>query len=184
MIGVVTHMRLRYFDIFASMVCILFFLTGCAYTAHKKYISDVKEYAKIREMTGLHHGQGQLLPLFPQSLNQLTVKQFFCRYDEQLPLGEGIQIFLEIEYREPDFYEEVDRIASLATQSNDLFSNNGCDIYARELGIDNISEYACIDLEERFIRYIFLQDIPKAEIEFDKEWLPMGYSGYGEIKSQ
>ena len=174
-------MSLRIFGIFASMVCILFFLTGCAYAAHKKYISDVEEYAKIREMTGLHHSQGQLLPLFPESIDHLTVKQFFCRYDEQLPLGEGIQIFLEIEYREPDFSEEVDRITSLATQSNDLFSENGCDIYATELGIENISEYACIDPEERLILYIYLQDIPKAEIEFEEKWLPLGYSGYGKI---
>ena len=168
-------MRFRIIRILAATVCILLTLTGCAYMAHKKYISDTEEYGKIRELTGLHHGQGECLPLFPESVSDLSVKQFVCRYDEQLPLGEGIQIFLEIEYHEPDFLGEVDRITHLAAKKNDSFSDNGCDIYATELEKDNISEYACIDVEGRSIRYVYLQDIPKAEIEFDKEWLPAAY---------
>lgn len=31
------------------------------------------------------------------------------------------------------------------------------------------------------IWYIYLQDIPKDEIEFDEKFIPIGYTGYGEI---
>ena len=70
----------------------LFLLTGCSYSAYIDYY-DIKDYNSIWELTGFRHGYDNTSLLFPENIDDLEVVDFFCRYDQQLPLGEGIQVF-------------------------------------------------------------------------------------------
>jgi len=172
----------KYVTVFVLVLYILVVFTGCSYIAYKDYYSNIDEYAKIWELTGFHHGYEGASPLFPKSIANLDAKQFLCRYDQQLPLGEGIQVFLEIQYTDEGvFNTELEKISSLSFDCRDSFMGTSFAAYATRLGSNFSSEYALIDEDKQVIYYIYLQNIPKSEIEFDHQFLPAGYTGFGEI---
>ena len=160
-----------------------FIFTGCSYAAYKDYYSDVDDYEDIWDLTGFRHREVGISPFFPQSINDLNVREFFCRYDQQIPLGEGVQLFLEIQYTdELIFNEELERIKSMSFNCDEFFEESQLSAYATSLGANGSTEYALIDKEQLVIYYIYLQYLPKDEIEFDLKYVPIGYTDYEEIK--
>ena len=157
-------------------ICIVF--QGCTYVAYKDYYTKVDDYEKIWSLTGFRHGYDGVSVFFPQSIEQLNVKTFFCRYDQQIPLGEGVQIILEIHYHNTsDFDIEVSRLASLGYECNNYFSETTYKAYATRIdgkpkGSCYSSEYALTDAENQLVYYIYLQDVPKNEIEIPIHLLP------------
>ena len=175
-------MNKKRFVVLIVVISMLFLFTGCSYVAYKDYYSESEDYTNIWELTGFRHGYDDISPLFPESINDLEVIDFICRYDQQLPLGEGIQIFLEVNYRDADtFNMELEKITSMTFNCSSYFEESGLFFYATKLGVDSSSEYAVVDEEEMKVWYIYLQDLPKSEIEFDEKFIPIGYSDYGEI---
>lgn len=176
-------MNKRFWALTTLMLALLFAFTGCSYAANKDYYSDVDDYKEIWSLTGFNHGYDGVSLFFPESLENLDVKKFHCRYDEQLPLGEGVQILLEIQYSDEALFDaEIEKISSMATECKESFGQLELSAYATRLGADLSSEYALIDEEQQIIYYVYLQNVPKEEIEFDHELIPVGYTGYGEIK--
>ena len=157
-------------------------LCGChSYTAYKDYYTDTADYPEIWTLSGFYRGQEERSPIFPDRLNDLTVISFFCRYDQQLPLGEGVQLLLEIQYPDKQaFTAEVDRITALTVPCPDAFG--GLEAHALRLGVDLTSEYCLINRAEQTIYYVYLKNIPKEQVEFDQRYIPRGYSGYGETE--
>ena len=163
----------------------LFIFSSCSYIAYKDYYSNIDDYDKIWSLTGFDHGYGEEPDFFPKNIDNLLVRNYLCRYDQQLPLGEGIQVFLEIAYTDDVlFAEEVKRISSMSFDCSDYFEESVLSAYATRLGIHYSSEYALIDNEGQIIYYIYLQNLPKNEIEIDNQLLPNGYVGYGEVVQQ
>ena len=167
-------------------IALVFALCSCTYTAYKTYYNNIEDYDDIWELTGFYHGYEGKSTFFPNDISSLNVKEFFCRYDEELPLGENVQILLEIEYDEDDFAEERERLSKAGFECSDSFDIKGIEAYATNLGTSGvhayISEYALLDSDQNTIEYIFLHGVPKEEIEFDHQFLPIGYTGYGEIE--
>lgn len=175
----------KYLVVLVLIVNVLFVLTGCSYVAYKDYYSSIDNYTEIWELTGFNHGYDNVSPFFPESIDNLDVKDFFCRYDQQLPLGEGIQVFLKIQYTDENLFDmELENISSMSFNCNDYFKESGFSVYATHLGRDFSSQYALIDEGQRLIYYIYLQNIPENEIEFPHQFLPTGYTGFGEVRSQ
>lgn len=166
--------------------CLLAALVGCnSYHAYKDTYTDPESYPKLWSLAGFYRGEGDRSALFPQSLHGRDVAQFFCRYDQQIPLGEGVQLLIKINYEDPTLFEdEVARIASLATLRNDAFSDSSSEVYAVRICEDLASEYAFVDSSSQVIKYIYLRNIPKDEIEIDHELLPTDYVGYGELREE
>lgn len=162
---------------------IVVFTGGCnSYTAYKDYYTNPNDYSKIWTLAGFYWGYEEISPLFPKQLDNLEVADFMCRYDQQLPLGEGVQLLLSIAYEDPTSFErEVDRIASLTTDRNDSFNDSLLDAYAVRICEELVSEYALVDSSNQMIYYIYLRNIPVNEIEINHELLPHGYTGYGEF---
>lgn len=167
-------------------ISMLLIFSACSYSAHKEYYSNVDNYAEIWDLTGFHHGyEDGFSRFFPETLEGFAVKDFYCRYDQQLPLGEGVQVFLKIQFSDEDMFQaELDRMKALSSRCDEYFEESNLDAYATRLGEDFLSEYALVDNEQLVVHYIFLQNLPKNEIEFDHQFLPIGYTGYGEIAKE
>lgn len=172
----------KYITLFIFIINIFFILTGCSYVAYKDYYSDTGDYKEIWKLTGFRHGYEDISTFFPKSIDNLDVRDFRCRYDQQLPLGEGVQVFLEIQYTNENLFDtELEKISSMSFNCDDYFEESVFSAYATRLGKDFSSEYALVDEEQRVVYYIYLQNIPKSEIEFDHKFLPIGYTGFGEV---
>ena len=163
----------------------LLMLAGCG--SYKKYYTDAQDYTDIWYLLRFDYGYeyGSIPPIFPQSIDQLTVERFFCRMDEFLPLGEGFQILLEVSYPdETDFSQETDRISSTGFSCDQFFPELDYKAYAVLLGENGCSAYALIDQEQRVVYYIYLQKLSPKEIELDSKFIPAGYEDYGEISGR
>lgn len=164
------------------IINILFTFSSCSYLSYKNYYTDISDYSKIKDLTGLNNENCDTLSLFPNEIKNVEVKDFLCRYDEQLPLGEGFQILLQVQYSDSSLFDnELKRISSLAKKNDDYFSISKLTSYCKYIGENTSSEYALIDNNSQMIYYVYLQNVPKEEIEFDHKLLPDGYRDYGNV---
>ena len=162
------------------LVLILSTFSGCRYIAYKDYYNDISDYNDIWDLTGFWHGYETQSPLFPESVENLDVKTFFCRYDQQLPLGEGVQLHIEIGYDETALEDEIQRISNLASLNEKNFNSEKFTAYDIRLGKDSCWEYALIDSNDKTIHYIFLHHLPKKAIELEHDLIPDNYVDYPE----
>lgn len=162
----------------AAVSCMLF---SCAYSAYKEYYYQ-EDYQSIWELSGVQFASQRdtAPPLFPETIDELQVKDFLCRYDQQLPLGEGIQVCITIEYQDGEaFNAEIERIAMLAFDGEDSFGDSGVTAYVYNLGAGFYYEYALVDEDTHEIKYIYIESLPEDELEIDKKYLPDNYKDYG-----
>ena len=163
-------------------VLIIVACSGCSYKAYKDYFTEVNSYSGIWDLPGMRGGKNNGDSIFPQDISSLNVETFFCRYDEQLPIGEGIQILVQIRYDDIEsFRRETQRLQSLYADCDAYFDVDGYDFIASSLSGADFLEYAAIHENEQTVLYVYLQDLPYDEIEFDEKFIPNGYTGYGEI---
>ena len=154
---------------------------GCDYISYKDYYT-IENYAEIWDLSGLAFQRVDSHFLFPQKIEDYDVANFLCRYDQQLPLGEGVQILLEVQFEDEEaLTAEQNRIAAIATVCTEHFQASLLEAYAISLGENLFYEYALVDKDQNKIYFIYLQDIPKKEIEFPHSLLPDSYSRYLEI---
>ncbi len=156
------------------VVIIALSFSGCSYIAYKDYYTK-EDYLNIWELEGVRYDAEGISPLFPESIEDLDVQEFFCKHDQQLPLGEGIQILLKIHYDTDLFVSEKERISSITEECTDSFNNPDFTAYSTQICNEGVSEYVLINNEAQTIYYIYLQDIPKKEIESDHKLLPEEY---------
>ena len=158
--------------ILAAIIILSF--SGCSYIAYKNYYTK-EDYLNIWELEGVRYDAEGISPLFPESIENSDVQEFLCRHDQQLPLGEGIQILLKIRYDTDLLLSEKERISSMTEDCTDSFGNPDFMACSTQICNEGVSEYVLINNEDQTIYYIYLQDIPKKEIEFDSELLPKEY---------
>ena len=176
---------LKKYIVLLVVIFTIIIYSGCSYVAYKDYYSNTEDYSKIWELTGFHQGYEGISTFFPQSIDDVMVNNFFCRYDEQLPLGEGVQLFLEIQYDDETLFTvETERLSTLSVTCDEFFEHTGFSAYATCFGENFSLEYALVDQEQHIIYYIYLQQMPKDEIEFDHQLLPIGYTGFSEIEQE
>ena len=146
--------------------------------AFKEYYSE-EEYREIWDLTGFWHGYDGISPFFPERIDNLEVNNFLCRYDQRLPVGEGVQLFMEIQYTDKKMFDkEYEKIKSMAFECNEFFDEMDFSAYAVRLIKDDSTEYALIDEKQQIIYYIFLHCLPKEEIEFEDKFVPSCYVDY------
>ncbi len=160
--------------VFALLLSIMLLLSGCSYVAYKDYFSSADSYDDIWQLSGFSQEYCESTPLFPNNINELNVNDLFCRYDQQILLGEGFQILLEVQYDDNNLYNsELSRISELAFECNEYFDNEKYNAFATQLDANLYYEYVLIDRKESKLYYIYLQNIPKEEIEINNEFLPV-----------
>lgn len=166
---------------FRSILCVFIVcicVSGCQYSAYKKYYTDINEYSTIWSLTGFRHGYDQQSPLFPGAIDDLQIIRFYCRYDEQLPLGEGVQLFIKVMYDEASFAEELQRILTVANRDETNFTSSQWSAYAVRLGEDGCWEYALADEKLNEVYYCFIYNLPQSEIQAEDAVLPDNYADY------
>lgn len=169
------------------IVFLILLLTLCAgcYPAYKSYFTDTSKYGDIWKLAGFQTNAVSGESIFPRDISGLDVEEFFCRYDEQLPLGEGIQILLKVRFdSETDFLAEADRVQAMSKDCGGYFRNKEYSFYATHFAESGFFEYAAIPPEDRSISYIYIQYLPRGELEIEDAFIPAGYTDYGEIKSR
>ncbi len=147
--------------------------------ASKDYYNDINDYDLIR-----NHLPGYLIEyeknekLFPAQLSNTNNSTLFCRYDQRLPLGEGFQIFLTRKFStKDDFINEKERISSIGYKCNEFFSLVSYDAYTTNMDNSTYFEYVLLDESSLEIVYVYLQTVPKNELEIDSKYLPTNYEG-------
>lgn len=169
------------------IVCFLLVLfitvcSGCSYEAYKEYFTEVTSYSEIWELPGMRGGVENGDSIFPRDISGLNVEMFFCRYDEQLPIGEGIQIFVQVRYDDIEgFRNEKQRLQTKYNNCDAYFNVEGYSFKSSNLSESGFLEYAAIYEKEQTVIYVYLQDLPYEEIEFDEKFIPSGYTGYGDL---
>ena len=157
-------------------------LFSCGYIAKRSYYTELEDYNAIWELPGVSVNQDDnSLSVFPGSVDDMEVEAFLCRYDEQLPLGEGFQVFLRIKYDNEVFENELQRLKNEFTSDlNDSFQDLAYTAYVKCLGeAYSYYEYALVDETKKEITYVYLESLPKDEIEMDHKYLPNDYEDYG-----
>lgn len=154
-------------------------LAGC-YAAFKKYYRDIEDYEVIWELPGQLYGRNgreKQTYLFPESIDNLEVLDFYCRYDELIPITEATQVFLEVQYSSEAFLVEVDRILAMSTDVTEHFELKDVSIYATVFKTETTSyEYAIVDSTNYKVIYAYVDGIiPAEQIRFDKKYLPTKY---------
>ncbi len=167
--------------LFLTITILIFtlFLPSCSYPSHKDYYS-IDDYNNIWSLAGFNHGYEDTGRFFPDNPNNQTVIYFLCRYDQQLPLGEGMQLCLEIQFGDVAFENETKRLSEMSYDATDLFDTH-CSVYATRILIEDTYEYALINFQKNTITYIYIQNLPKEEIEFNHDFLPKEYYRYSEM---
>ena len=161
--------------VFLTLIIALSF-TSCGYMAvSTAYYNETKDYDSVWELAGVTESEASV---FPESVEGLETEEFFCRYDECLPLGEGVQILLRVKYDDSDFENEIKRLKEIASDDHDdLFEYSA---FVSRLGEEySFYEYALSDGEQKEIVYVYINGLPKSEIEIDGKYLPSNYEDYG-----
>ena len=166
------------------MICLTINLSACSY---KTYFSE-ENYSEVWECSGFNPIRYNLYEeskLFPESIDGINVEEFYAKYDEQIPSGEGFQILLSIKYDDKsEFDKEVERIALNSIECSEQFENLDFDFfaYATILGWEDSMEYSIINNDDQIVHYIYVQCTEKQEIEFEQDLLPTNYSELDDMK--
>ena len=164
------------------LMSILIFGPGCSYAAYVDYYTDTAAYSEIWDLPGMLREPLSDQTLFPCSIHELDVLTYFCRYDQQFPLGEGIQVFLKIRYDDDfSFLAEKKRIESVSYDCDAYFDTEEYSWHAVSLAESDFFEYAAVSRNKPIICYVYLQSLPIGEIEIDQRLIPRGYPDYGEL---
>ncbi len=172
--------RILLFTLLICIGCLL--LNSCYPVAAKKYF-DISEYKEIWELSGFksYHKYNGTSTFFPSEPSALDVTKFTGRYDEQLPLGEGVEIYIEIQYDDSSYDAETKRLSAMSKDSSGSFNLENAKVYSTRMGdgeYSGVYEYAVTNDAEKKIVYIYLMHIPQKEIDFDDKYLPAGYKVY------
>lgn len=161
------------------IVLILFSFCGCN-SSYVTYYNEISDYQNIWKLSGFHHsyGYGNISDYFPKDLESLNVVDFFCRYDEYLPLGEGVQLLLTVKYDDEAFTAEKSRLTNLSFAADDYFEPSKNIKLAKRFDDEDNWEYSFIDDDEQTVTYIILHNVFKESLEIPKEYVPKNYNPY------
>ena len=165
-----------------GVVGVILCFSGCMTAISRDYYNELEDYETIWSLPGFRHGYEGVSEFFPQSLDGLTVQDYLCRYDQFIPVGEGVQVYLEILYEDENiFMEEVERLSEMGFECTEQFEGTGFLAYATRMGESYDSEYALIDEENNIIYYIYLSYLLKEDVAIDEQFIPRGYYDWGYV---
>ncbi|MBE6713884.1 MAG: hypothetical protein E7521_09365 [Ruminococcaceae bacterium] len=178
-------MRKRIITLIIATILLLLLIKFCSYPAvSKDYYNDPDDYEDIWELEGVLElsklADNGYLAMFPTDVSRLEIKDYLCRHDQCLPLGEGFQLFIKVKYEDrKEFLEEKERLAALDAYGKKTSTKTKLTLYMAQDGFRSCYEYTLIDEKEQTVIYIYLTGLPKKQIEFDHKYLPDNYKDYG-----
>ncbi len=163
------------------MIAVCVGCTGCSLVEHHQYTS-VEDYNKIFELTEIRYRE-EAFELFPQTLEGLSVKEFYFDWLRGFIGSASVQMHLSVAYDSAAFEKELTRLQSLGNgnivHETDKFQYEA---YASVLGWNATNYYALIDKENRMVHYMLLQIVSKEDIAFSHDYIPLGYYESGSVE--
>lgn len=148
--------------------------SSCSY---KTTYTDIKDYSEVWKLSGHNLIRSEcystISPLFVSNIDKRDIKEFYCGYEETLPVGESFQIYLSVAFEDNEFAEEIGRLSDEFETLDDEFEIK---TYVSVFGWNDCYEYAAVDEQKKEITYIYLQYIDYENIRFDKSLLPKDYA--------
>lgn len=147
------------------------------------YTDEIADYGKFEEYQGISE-----LALFPKQGESeafaATIQKYVYECDKN-SLFQECQIYLECQYTEEHYIQEVERLQQIAGQDTGLeviYTEKDFEypaIYAM-INAESCNEYALLMEEENKIIYVYLQaTVDRRELYFDEEYLPLEYGQSG-----
>ena len=157
-------------------------LTACAYDSfgHETY-TNVDDYGAAFELSEIRFDFVRN-ELFPKDVSSLDVERFYYEWELGIVGSADVETLLSVKYEEKAFLNEIARIKSLSDQKI-MYDESRFSLpaYVAVLGDSNTSIYALVDADNFKIHYIHLQLIDEGRIDIPKDFLPEGYSDYGDV---
>ncbi len=159
------------------LLIVVFALVSFSSCSYKTTYTDIKDYSKIWELSG--HSlirskcYNDISPLFVHDIDKRDIKEFYCGYEETLPVGENFQIYLTVAFKDSEFNDEIKRLSDEFEVLQDEFEIKA---YVSAFSWNDCYEYAAVDEQKKEITYIYLQYIDYEDIRFDKSLLPKEYA--------
>ncbi len=151
-------------------ICVYIFLLS----GEKKEIIGIENYRG----TETYHGYGNLC-VFPENITTEDERNEYYFLDHDMFMDPECQIYLSCYYDETAYNKEVSRLENLSYELNnnrktiikntDLFSDTA---YISMYDWSSCYEYAIVQEEHKRIIYVFVQNIPRWKIKFDRYFLP------------
>ncbi len=169
------------------------FISGALYKIgqkmdSKKYTTvynDASMYDTVRNLGGLYLYGAKIFNeslLFPKTLNNIKVTNFYCEYYQFFFIGEGCQFVLVIEYSKDDLEKEVERLSSIDGGRIRYDEKDfGFPAYITLYGDYNTYEYALVDEANSSVAYVFLNGITKDMLVLDGKYLPTEFPLNGNL---
>ena len=166
------------------LLIVMLTFSACGDNLERTVYTDINDYNDIwtlsdRRIPGYKHDAYGISVLFPQSVSELEVLDFYCRHDNHL-IGASYQIWLSVKYDEEAYADEIARLREL-TKGFNASSYFDRPAYVMLLGFEFISEYALADDENMIIDYLYIQSLELKNIDISTDLLPKGYSDLGTI---
>lgn len=177
---------------FAACILILLLvctLSACNYVDTYTTVDSYPEFFKLSgrwiidemyyEYNGMRYLDFKSL-LFPDSITQLNVKEYYCIYNH----NERFEVLLSIAYSEEAYLKEIERLSSVIHNGKILYTTDHFEYpaYVTALGYNECSEYALLDEEQHVIHYVYLQAIRLKDIKMPSLYLPKKLRDYGDVE--
>lgn len=124
--------------------------------------------------------------LVPRNFEETDIVNYYNRYEELLPLGESVQTLLSVRYSKETFDQELGLISQVQDADSVVYDTDSFayPAYVSVLGWEDCSEYVLVDEENLTLHYVYLQSVTEGELRIDAQYLPKGYSGYGDVEGK
>ncbi|MBU3136381.1 zf-HC2 domain-containing protein [Clostridium gasigenes] len=170
-------------SVVAYIMIIVALIAGPFFFYDKNETTNISDY---REFDTIHNEEQCMwsnLYVFPEKINNPDkVKSYYYYCDNKGLFDNSYQMYLESEFSEDEFKEEVKRLSEIKVKyegdENSIVYNNNDFKYPAYVAIkdnDCTYEYALVDDENNRVMYVYTRFMYESDIKFDKEYLPKNF---------
>ncbi len=174
---------MKYIRVLALFMMLTIVFSGCSFydiAGHETY-TDVADYRAVWDLPEIRFSEYRD-ELFPKDLAGLDVNEFYADWELGIVGSADFEMLLSVTYTDAAYAQEIKRLKTLGN-GKIAYDETYCKYpaYVLAMGYVNTSIYALLDEQAKTIHYVHVQLTDKSRIDFDKDFLPKGYYGFGNV---
>ncbi|MBU3105811.1 zf-HC2 domain-containing protein [Clostridium gasigenes] len=170
-------------SVVAYIMIIVAFISAPFFFYDKNETTNISDYREFDTIHNEEQCMWSFLYVFPEKINNPDkVKSYYYYCDNKGLFDNSYQMYLESEFSEDEFKEEVKRLSEIKVKyegdENSIVYNNNDFKYPAYVAIkdnDCTYEYALVDDENNRVMYVYTRFMYESDIKFDKEYLPKNF---------
>ena len=170
-------------SVVAYIMIIVAFISAPFFFYDKNETTNISDYREFDTIHNEEQCMWSFLYVFPEKINNPDkVKSYYYYCDNKGLFDNDYQMYLESEFSEDEFKEEVKRLSEIKVKyegdENSIVYNNNDFKYPAYVAIkdkDCTYEYALVDDENNRVMYVYTRFMYESDIKFDKEYLPKNF---------